>query len=555
MTVAPATADTVLIIGIESGIGADLATRYRATGARVIGTSRSGAADYKLDVNDPGAIARLRDELTAAGVRWNMLVVSVGVLAPIAPFVAVDFALWEASFRANSIAQWQLVQALHPLRGDDPTVLFFAGGAVNGVLENYSNYGVAKIALIKMVEYLQREDPATRYAILGPGWVPTKIHQQTLDAGAHAGPNRERTQAYLDSGNLSGSAHDAYAEVAASIDWIRQQPREITGGRNFSTVFDPWGERPGNAELTAALAADPHLYKLRRAEVSMTTAPAEDLIAEILAALPTVPAQQARTTPLYAALRDSLAPVVKTLFSDTGTPRRFGPFGQLSLPYVKMGAVDSCDLFGLDELIIFAYYWANKGRYKKAADIGANLGLHSIILGKSGLDVRAYEPDPMHAAILAENLKRNDVTNVDLRIAGVSDRSGNAEFVRVLGNTTSSHIAGSKDAYGDLDTFSIALEDINDVVAWADFIKMDAEGHETTIFCALAPDVWKKVDVMAEIGTPANAQVVFDHFKGSAINMFSQKTGWGKVTSVDAMPTTYKEGSLFLTSQPAMNWS
>src|SRR4051794_14324562 len=74
----------------------------------------------------------------------------------------------------------------------------------------------------------------------------------------------------------------------------------------------------------------------------------------------------------------------------------FGPFGPLSMPYTKMGAIDSLDLFGLDELIIFAFYHANRTRYRSALDIGANLGLHSLVMSKCGFNVTAFEPDPWH---------------------------------------------------------------------------------------------------------------------------------------------------------------
>ena len=82
----------------------------------------------------------------------------------------------------------------------------------------------------------------------------------------------------------------------------------------------------------------------------------------------------------------------------------FAELGAISLPYQKMGAIDSIDLFGLDELLIFAFYYRNRGRYSRAADIGANIGLHSIVLSMCGCEVEAYEPDPAHCEKLLRNL-------------------------------------------------------------------------------------------------------------------------------------------------------
>ena len=58
--------------------------------------------------------------------------------------------------------------------------------------------------------------------------------------------------------------------------------------------------------------------------------------------------------------------------------------GEIKFPFRKMGAINSLHLFGLDELIIFSYYLKSRDKYKNVADIGANLGLHSIIMSKCG---------------------------------------------------------------------------------------------------------------------------------------------------------------------------
>lgn len=131
-----------------------------------------------------------------------------------------------------------------------------------------------------------------------------------------------------------------------------------------------------------------------------------------------------------------------------------GNLGPLRFPYTKMGKIDSLDLFGLDELILFGLYWKNRRRFRRAVDIGANLGLHSLVMARCGWRVTAYEPDPRHCRLLRRNLKLNGIRSVRVREAAVSNRGGRAKFVRVVGNTTSSHLAGAKaGAYGKLQTF------------------------------------------------------------------------------------------------------
>lgn len=236
-------------------------------------------------------------------------------------------------------------------------------------------------------------------------------------------------------------------------------------------------------------------------------------------------------------------------------PSLFGPFGQLTLPYTKMGAIDSLDLFGLDELIIFSFYWANRQRYRCALDIGANVGLHSILMSKCSFKVKAFEPDPIHYDLLQRNLQLNGTSNVVPYKAAISTHNGTMEFVRVKGNTTSSHLAGAKaNPYGELERFPVEVKSFAEASVDADFVKIDAEGHEVAILRALPIENWARLDAIVEVGTPENAAAIFYHFRDAPVNLFSQKTGWQKIKAISDIPSSYREGSLFISSKSQMPW-
>lgn len=282
------------------------------------------------------------------------------------------------------------------------------------------------------------------------------------------------------------------------------------------------------------------------------------MLGEIIEALPDISGQHARSSRVYALLEKVAGQAIKAsqLSLAEGACANLGCFGKIELPYYKMGAIDTLDLFGLDELIIFSFYWTNRHRYKKAADIGANLGLHSILMSRCGWQVSAYEPDPIHAGLLRRNLKLNDTTNVELFEAAVSDKPGILEFVRVLGNTTGSHLSGAKsNPYGELERFPVSVLAIDNIMSSVDFVKMDAEGQERTIILATNVSYWKHADMMVEVGTAENACAIFEHLKTMGVNAFSQKLGWQQVTSLEDMPMSYKEGSLFVSMKPSMPWA
>ncbi|MCX5751948.1 MAG: FkbM family methyltransferase [Candidatus Saganbacteria bacterium] len=224
-------------------------------------------------------------------------------------------------------------------------------------------------------------------------------------------------------------------------------------------------------------------------------------IEELILKFPSMLEQHVPSSEAYALLKKSARGEIEKIFSDQSeTPKAFLPFGNLIFPYHKMGAVDSLNLFDIDELIIFSFYWANRKRYKKVADIGANIGLHSIVLSKCGFEVRCFEPDPRHFEILSRNLKLNHCNKVQPFNMAVSSKPGEMEFIRVLGNTTGSHLAGSKkDPYGALDKFAVKVEGFTSIVEWADLIKLDAEGHEKEIISVTTREQWLHTDAMVGV--------------------------------------------------------
>jgi FkbM family methyltransferase len=277
---------------------------------------------------------------------------------------------------------------------------------------------------------------------------------------------------------------------------------------------------------------------------------------DLLATLPGILKEHSPSGPVYRLLKRAARREVERLFAEESpVVRQVGPFGAIQFPYVRMGAVDTLNLFDFDELVLFSFYWHNRERYRRVADLGANLGLHSIMLSRCGFEVRCFEPDPTHFGLLQRNLALNNCTSVRPTQAAVSHHAGSTEFVRVLGNTTGSHLAGAKaNPYGELERFPVRVEALAPLLEWADLVKMDIEGHEAEVLLATTPAQWQRTDAVIEIGTAVNAQAVFEHFHGSAVRLFAQKGGWNCVQTLADMPTSHRDGSLFLTCKPTMPW-
>lgn len=263
---------TVFILAASADIGRELARFYAGDGCHVVGTFRSPASVADLqgnanitllpcDVGSPQSVRRMLDEYVSLGMPWDVFVSAVGVLDPIGPWISLDFDAWERSVIVNSLAQLRVLHGLYPHRrqGCDVHAAFFAGGGTNNPFTNYSAYCVGKIALIKMCELLDDEVPGLNAFIVGPGFVPTKIHKQTLADPSRAGLNFQKT---LDFHHASGQGV-SYRDIYECINWCVLQGRDVAGGRNVAVAHDPW--QGGGAALAADLRQDRNRFKLRRA--------------------------------------------------------------------------------------------------------------------------------------------------------------------------------------------------------------------------------------------------------------------------------------------------
>ncbi len=230
------------------------------------------------------------------------------------------------------------------------------------------------------------------------------------------------------------------------------------------------------------------------------------------------------------------------------------PLKGIKWPNICVGNIHSYDFFGLTPMIHFVYYYKQRENYKVAFDIGANIGLDSIILNKFGYEVYSFEPDEQIYSILLNNLGLNSCKNIHTYPKAISDKKGKADFVRVKGNTTASHISGARDFYGDTDHFQVETITYDDVGVRPDIMKINVEGHEKEIVPTIPGDQWEKCDAFIGIHSEENQKVIYDYFQGIGVNIFSQKIGWKKAKTIEDVPATNKDGYIFASKKDVMPW-
>ena len=261
----------------------------------------------------------------------------------------------------------------------------------------------------------------------------------------------------------------------------------------------------------------------------------------------------------FNSLESNLLKKIDTVHNATsGEELFFAELGLIKFPFFKMGQINSAKLFGLDELILFAFYYTNRNRYKKTLDLGANIGLHTLIMKKLGFQVISYEPDPIHLAQIEKVMDLNDLSTEGLNPRAISDKRGTMDYIRILGNTTGSHLLGSKEeVYGPTEIVSTEVDDILEVLSQGnfDFVKMDVEGHEVVLLNRITTQSITSTDIMLEIGSEKNANAIFSILSDKKIPAYAQKTNWARVEKLQDLPSHHTHGSLFLSMQGPPNWN
>lgn len=139
-------------------------------------------------------------------------------------------------------------------------------------------------------------------------------------------------------------------------------------------------------------------------------------------------------------------------------------------------------------------------------DIGANIGNHALYLARHIAAIHAFEPNPVTFGRLEHNVTRNSLEErVTLHHVGLGDAEGMFRFAsNVSGNLGASGFL--RDDEEDVDTrvevIELPIRRADDYVAGLDlpridFVKIDVEGWEASVFRGLAGTIARYRPVVA----------------------------------------------------------
>jgi NAD(P)-dependent dehydrogenase (short-subunit alcohol dehydrogenase family) len=149
--------------------------------------------------------------------QWNLIICAIGTLKPVGKFFEQEWGSWKAGFESNVLEPLRLVHELYPFRQENPTIVFFGGTNPYKSNANYSGYASAKAALRMMTRDIAAEYEDLKVVLMDTGFVQTKIHKPTIEAGV----KNER----LEMGG--GTTHDEIYTVLNKL--LKADKRKVSG--------------------------------------------------------------------------------------------------------------------------------------------------------------------------------------------------------------------------------------------------------------------------------------------------------------------------------------
>lgn len=186
-----------LITGASRGIGAAVAKRYAAEGAKVILTARTVAGleevddDIRaelgedaqatlvpLDLENFEEIDKLTPAIAGRFGKLDILVGNAGLLGEMTPLVQIEPESWQQIIDINLTANWRLIRALQPLllASEAGRAMFLTTGVAGG-RAYWGGYAISKTALEAMVITWAQEmaETALKVNLINPGAVRTSM--------------------------------------------------------------------------------------------------------------------------------------------------------------------------------------------------------------------------------------------------------------------------------------------------------------------------------------------------------------------------------------------
>lgn len=273
---------TIIITGGSKGIGYEIARMCVKENATVIILARKqkdlknslnklkeisdkNHEYYSLDVANLDAVKKFVNYIKRKNLEISGLVNCAGIYGPIGKTININIQKFTEAIHINFLGTVYMCAAIAPILKSKSRkkIVNFSGGGAAGPFPNYSAYATSKTAIVRFTENLSIELSESNFDVncISPGFVITRLHQDTLRAGADNAGNEffEKTKEQIESRGVP-------PERAANLTvFLLSQDSDGIAGKFISAPWDSWQR----VEFQKKLRIDKDFATLRRIDDKM----------------------------------------------------------------------------------------------------------------------------------------------------------------------------------------------------------------------------------------------------------------------------------------------
>ena len=246
----------ILVTGGSLGIGYAAAETCLKAGASVVICARNSidlqaavtqlksqgydkVAELSADVTQIEQVEAALNAVESHFGKLDAVIHAAGILGPIGTLTQVDPIEWFNTIQVNLFGAVLVTRqaCLRLQKTGGGRIVLFSGGGAAYAFPNYSAYACSKVGVVRLTETIAEEmaDDHIQINCVAPGFVITRLHQQTLAAGELAGKDYlEKTKAQIDQGGVS-----PYVGAAAAAFFASDAAEGITG-KFVAAPHDGW---------------------------------------------------------------------------------------------------------------------------------------------------------------------------------------------------------------------------------------------------------------------------------------------------------------------------
>jgi len=272
----------IIITGGSMGIGFAVAQKCAEEGALLILVSRhtddlkkavkmiSGNGQdhryYRLDISISEKVKEMAGDIEKDVGYIDGLVNCAGIYGPIGRIDEIDPMEFTNTININLLGTFYMCYYFLPLlkKARRGKIVNYSGGGAAGPFPNYSAYAVSKIGIVRLTENMALEFINDNINIdinaVAPGFVVTRLHQDTIKAGQKAGENfLKKTLEEIDKGGVP-------SDIAAKLTvFLLSSDSDGITAKFISAPWDPWED----SNFLTRLKNDKDFATLRRIDDKM----------------------------------------------------------------------------------------------------------------------------------------------------------------------------------------------------------------------------------------------------------------------------------------------